>query len=182
MRVVSMLSGQLRFQRENLVLLAKSAVDPPAAATWVKTDSTRSPAAAWTVDGRRRSSFHVTPCPPVRAAIRRPVTIPVWLGRVIVCSCSVRALRVEAPDAIRSCRWGVRLGPSLRSASVLRPSTEIATTESIASSAERRSATRSDTWSATRSGTWAVAEVRQSPTTEQARTDASTERRVTVRP
>ena len=43
MRVVSMPSGQLRFHSENLVLLAKSAVMPPAALTGVKTDSMRVP-------------------------------------------------------------------------------------------------------------------------------------------
>ena len=126
-----MASGQLRFHRENLVLLAKRAVEPPAALTCVKTDSTRCPAAAWTVAGRRRSSFQVTPWPPVAASMRRPVTIPVWLGRVMVSSCSVRALSVDAPESMRSCRWGVRAGPSLPRASVLSPSTEMATTESI---------------------------------------------------
>ena len=111
-RVVSMLSGQLRFHRVNLVLLAKSAVEPPASWTEVKTDSTRFPAAAWTVEGRRRSSFQVTPCPPVAASIRRPVTMPVWLGSVMVSSRSVRALRVEAPASMRAWRFGVPLRPS----------------------------------------------------------------------
>ena len=87
---------------------------PPAALTDVKTDSMRFPAAACTVEGRRRSSFQVTPWPPVEAAMRRPVTIPVWLGSVIVSSCSVRALSVEAPSAMSSWRFGVPSTPSLR--------------------------------------------------------------------
>ena len=114
------------------VLLAKRAVEPPAALTCVKTDSTRCPAAAWTVAGRRRSSFQVTPWPPVAASMRRPVTMPVWLGRVMVSSCSVRALSVDAPESHEVGAGGAcRAGPSLPRASVLSPSTEIATTESI---------------------------------------------------
>ena len=38
------------------------------------------------------SSFQVTPWPPASASIRRPVSMPVWLGSVTVCSTSVRAL------------------------------------------------------------------------------------------
>ena len=173
-----MARGQLRFQRENLVLLAKRAVEPPAAVTWVKTDSTRCPAAAWTVAGRRRSSFQVTPWPPVAASMRRPVTIPVWLGRVMVSSCSVRALSVDAPESMRSCRWGVRAGPSLPRASVLSPSTEMATTESMALSAE----TRGVLGSGSPEGTWAGADAGHNPMAEQARREASAVRMVTRRP
>ena len=91
----------------NLVLAAKRALDPPASCTAVKTDSTSCPAAAWTVLGRSRLSFQSTPWPPMAASIRRPVTIPVWLGKVTVISCSVRALRVAAPLSMKWKRFGI---------------------------------------------------------------------------
>ena len=102
----SVASGHERSHRENLVLLAKKPAERPASSTTVKTDSTDSPAAAWTVPGRRRSSFHVTPWPPVVAWMRRPVTMPVWLGSVRVSSCSVRALSVLAPWSSSAYRCG----------------------------------------------------------------------------
>ena len=40
------------------------------------------------------SELKVTPWPPRRLSIRRPVSIPVWLGSVRVCSYAVRAFRV----------------------------------------------------------------------------------------
>jgi hypothetical protein len=95
--VRSMASGHERFQRLNFVFEAKSAAEPPAASTAVKTDATSCPAASWTVGGVSRSSFQVTPWPPVAASMRRPVTMPVWLGSVTVISRSVRAFMVDAP-------------------------------------------------------------------------------------
>ena len=60
-RTCRSLRGQVRFDSENFVLLANSAVLPPALCTAMKTDATRVPAAACTVRGRGRSSFQVTP-------------------------------------------------------------------------------------------------------------------------
>ena len=87
------------------------AVVPPAA--WTDGEDRRDRGVrppAWTVRGVGRSSFQVTPCPPSAAAIRRPVTMLVWLGRVSVSSRSVRAFSVEAPRRISRCSVGV---PSL---------------------------------------------------------------------
>jgi hypothetical protein len=92
-----MASGHERCHRLNFVFAANSAVEPPAASTAVKTEATSCPAAACTVLGVGRSSFQVTPWPPVAASMRRPVTMPVWLGSVTVISRSVRALVVDAP-------------------------------------------------------------------------------------
>ncbi len=62
-----------------------------------RSTSTPCPAASCTVEPARSSS-QVTPWPPFAASIRRPVIMLVWLGRVTVCSNSVRASSVPAPS------------------------------------------------------------------------------------
>ena len=128
MRTLSIAAPQDRSNRENFVLLANSAVLRLALCTTRKTDETSCPAACCTVRGRSRSSFQVTPWPPSEATIRRPVTMPVWLGSVTVISRSVRALRVEAPRAIRRWSVGVPARPSWVMAEDLSPSIETAST------------------------------------------------------
>ena len=143
-RYLSMPASQERSNRENFVLLANSAVPRFALCTTRKTDETSWPAACCTVRGRSRSSFQVTPCPPREAVIRRPVTMPVWLGSVTVISRSVRALRVEAPWAIRRCSVGVPARPSWVIADDLSPSIETARTRVTGLPAAARAAARLD--------------------------------------
>ena len=64
----------------------------------------------------------------VLLSMRRPVTMPVWLGSVSVCSTSARALSVEAPWRMRRCSVGVPSRPSLLIAVGFSPSREITTT------------------------------------------------------
>ena len=86
----------------------------------------RQPPAPWR--GSRRSSFHVTAWPLRSFSMRRPVTMPVWLGRVSVCSTSARAFNVEAPWRMSRCSVGVPSRPSRVIAVGLRPSSEMTTT------------------------------------------------------
>jgi len=124
--------GQERSKSSNFSLVVKSALSPPASSTMEKTEATSSSTAARCTVVSGRSSFQVTPCPPASASMRRPVSIPVWLGRVTFFSWAVRALSVLAPSPISRCSVGARSAPSRRIAAVLSPSTEIASTRGSA--------------------------------------------------
>ena len=93
------MAGQERSKRPNFDFEANRALLRPARPTWLKTDETGCPAASCTVI-HDRSVFQVTPWPWAERVIRRLVTIEVWLGRVTLCSYSLRASRVEAPPRI----------------------------------------------------------------------------------
>ena len=125
---LSIESPHERSNSENFDFPAKTAVGPPAPWTTSKTDETPCPAASCTVAGWRRSSFQMTPWPPRSATILRPVTMPVWFGRVSVRSRSVRAFIVDAPRRTSRCSVGVPRLPSLRIAAGLSASIETTTT------------------------------------------------------
>ena len=134
--------GQERENRSNFPLAANSELLSPAEFSDENTEPTRCPAATCTVRGTTRSSFQLTPCPPNTRSMRRLVTMPVWLGSVLVISTSLRALNVVAPSA--TIRWSVGAPdlPSWVIASGFSPSTEITTTRVIWSSAAATSAVR----------------------------------------
>lgn len=76
---------------------------------------------------RPLSSLKVTDVPRGPSTLR-PVSIPVWLGRVTVSSWAVRALSVEAPSRMSRRRLGSSSAARSVSASGLSPSTELAST------------------------------------------------------
>ena len=121
-------SGHERLNRSNFPLAANSELLSPAESSDENTEPTCCPAATCTVRGTRRSSFQVTPCPPDSRSMRRLVTMPVWLGSVLVISTSLRALNVVAPSSTIRWKVGAPDLPSWVIASGFSPSTEITTT------------------------------------------------------